>query len=95
MATNEDLAQVDANLTEGLSELSGLPAEIAELIAQAGDSADPALVQSILAKSNAIKNIVPDAAPEPEPTPEPEPETPADPETPTGEAPVTTDEPTA
>ena len=72
MATNDELQAIGAKLDEAAAELSGLPAQIEELLAQVGDQADPALVASLRSKAEALASIVPN--PEPEPTPEPTPE---------------------
>lgn len=78
MSTNDELKDVDAKLTEAATEI---PAKIDELIAQAGDAVDPALVADLKAKASALADIVPNAESAPEP------EAPAE-EAPAEEAPV-------
>ena len=58
MTTNEELATINAKLTEASTEI---PALIAQLVAQVGDAADPALVEAIKAQAQGLADIVPDA----------------------------------
>lgn len=58
MAVNDDLAQVKAELTEATTEIN---AKIDALVAQVGDTADPALVSEIKGLAQGLADIVPDA----------------------------------
>ncbi len=61
MTVNQELQEIGAKLDEAATELSGLPAQIDELIAQVGETADPELVASIKSKADLLANIVPNA----------------------------------
>lgn len=93
MATNEELTEIDANLTEAFGELSGLPAQIDALTAavEAGETVDPALLADVKDKSARLASIVANAPVDPPVTPEdPAPVVVDDPEdaAPVEEAPV-------
>lgn len=78
MGINEDLAGIRGDLNEATGEIV---AKIDELAAQAGDKADPALVEEVKSLAQNLAGIVPDATPAP-PEPEPAEPEPAEPETP-------------
>lgn len=85
MSTNDELAGIQADLTEALTEIPALIGtlndKIDQLLDQAGDTVDAALVASIKADAQTLADIVPNVPAPPvdeTPVPEPEPEAPVE-----------------